>query len=89
MPISALEICAKYHANRNSVSEALIPLKPIGKEVTSANRRPCLLYDEHAAASALIDLYVRRHDKYAREAEKWMKLAEEAAIIRGRIQDED
>ena len=73
----------------NSVSEALIPLKPLKKEPTGANRRPCMLYDEYEAATALIDLYIRRHDRYMSEAEKWLKLAEEAAQTRGSIKDED
>ena len=89
MLINAQGLALKYSANMNSASEALIGVKPVRKEATSANRRPCMLYDEYEAATALIDLYVRRHDKYTAEANKWMKLAEEAAQIRGNIKDED
>ena len=89
MLINAQGLALKYSANMNSVSEALIGVKPVRKEATSANRRPCMLYDERAAATALIDLYVARHDKHRAEAKRWLKLAEEAAQIRGTIKDED
>lgn len=89
MLISASELSKKYKANMNSVSEALMNLKPISKEITKANRRPRTLYDEREAASALIDTYVRRHDKHSEEAKKWLELAEKAALIRGGIKDDD